>query len=121
MRLRHLAATLALLLAPCAPALAISRVPVVSDCSGALTTGGASQSILAVDANRLLLIVQNPIGAAGPLFVNFGPSASVSTGSIELAPGGSLVFLAEATPTTAVAVNSATQGARWICKAGGIG
>lgn len=110
-----------LLLSTCAtPALAQT----VTDGSGTITTGGSSQQVFPVAIPRQYLFCQNPITATETLFVNVGAPASVTSGSYELAAGGSLTFSGGPTnsqpfvPVGVVTVAAATAGHRFICKQG---
>ncbi len=91
----------------------------LSDGSGTLTTGGASQQVFPANPGRYYLMCQNPITATETLFVNFDATASTSGGSYELAAGGSITFDSNFIPAGAVNVNAATTGHRFICKSAG--
>lgn len=97
----------------------ISRIIVIQDGSGTITTANTSQQVFAAKADRGYLFCQNPTTATESLFVNYGASASTSAGSIELSPGGVSQFLGLAVPTTNVTVTAATAGHRFVCKQGG--
>lgn len=95
---------------------AVHRINQVQTVNGTIAAANVSQQVFAPDADRSYLMCQNPIAATGPLLVDFGRAAG--SGSIELAPGGSVTFAARAVPTMQVTVASATVGARFICKTG---
>lgn len=91
--------------------------------SGAMTAGGTSQTLAAVNASRRRLIIQNPCTAAGQgvtaesLYINFTSAAAVDGGtSVELAPCGSFDSNAGPVSTEAITVNAATTGHKWIAK-----
>jgi hypothetical protein len=90
----------------------------LTDGSGTIATGGASQQVFAAAPTRSYLMCQNPTTATEPLFVNIGAAASTAAGSIELGPGGSFDFSHNFIPTGAVNVTAATLGHRFVCKAG---
>lgn len=117
--MRYLTALVAAMIAV-SPATAQNfiRKMTLADASGTVTTGGTSQQVLPVHPDRSYLFCQNPVGAAGTLFVNIGAAASTTGGSYELAPGGTMTFVVPFVPTNAVNVTSATTGARFICKGG---
>lgn len=100
-------------------ATAQTRIPVISDGSGTVTTGGTSRQVFAANDGRNYLFCQNPIDATEKLTIDFGRAASLTTGAIELAPGGSINFLGAAVPIASVNVNAATSGHRYVCKQGG--
>ena len=87
------------------------------DGSGTITTGSASQIVFQANTNRSYLECQNPVGATELLAVNTATAASLSGGSYEIAPGGSIRFAAPAfVPTGPVSVTAATAAHRFICK-----
>lgn len=81
-----------------------------TDKSGAITTGGTAQSLMAVNADRDGGFVYNP-NATGSLWVNFlgGTAAANGAGSVEVVPGQLLPFDA----TNAVSIISATTSAKF--------
>lgn len=87
------------------------------NCSGTIAVGGTAQTVLPNDLRRQMLLVENPVGQTGTLYVEFGAAATTTGGAVELAPGGSLLIIGPPTPTTSVSVLHATTGARVICKA----
>lgn len=102
-----------------APAVAQNRIVVVTNGSGTVQTANQSQQVFARNDGRNYLFCQNPINATGTLYIDYDRPAVVNGGAIELAPGGSVSFLAAATPIATVNVTSATAGHRFICKQGG--
>src|SRR5438034_1368650 len=78
--------------------------------SGTITTGGAPQQLLAANADRRYLLVQNPSANAVALWVAFGQAAVTASPSIELPPGMGIVFEGAFVPTAAVSVVSTTTG-----------
>lgn len=96
-----------------APALAQT----VTDGSGTITTGGASQVVFTGNVNRSYLMCQNPVTATETLFVNIDAAASTSAASYELNPGGSVTFITGTAPKGALSVTAATTGHRFVCKA----
>lgn len=115
--MRHILA-IALALAAASPALAQARFNTSRDGSGTVTTGGTSQQVFGVNADRAWLFCENPVAATETLDVNIGNSASTTAGSIELAPGGVMQFLGAAVPTGVINVTAATSGHRYVCKQG---
>lgn len=110
----------ALTIATAAPAQGqVVRTASGDRCSGTITTGGVSQVAANGDMSRNWLFVQNPINATEPLFVDFGPNHLASaTLSTQLAPGGSISFLAGVVPGTQVNVSAATAGHAFVCETG---
>src|SRR5215207_7927550 len=74
----------------------------LTDRSGTVTTGGTAQTVLAVNASRKYLLVQNPSSNSGTMWVAFGQAAVQASPSIELAPGAGLVFEGGFVPTDSV-------------------
>jgi hypothetical protein len=85
----------------------------LTNASGTVTTGGAS-NVLLVAAQRQYLFIENPTTGPGPLYVAFGAAAVPGT-AYELAPGGSLTFETGLVPGQSVNVRSATSAAPVIC------
>lgn len=109
------------LLCGAAPALATDRIVNVYDCSGAVTTGAASQVAVAQNAQRDYLFIENPADATEVLYVNYGTSASTTAkNSIELQAGGSINFQGSGVPIQAVNITALTTGHKFICKHGGV-
>jgi hypothetical protein len=114
-----IAALAALLCASPAGAQQIVRSMNGDRCSGTVTTGGVSQIASNGDGARTWLVVQNPPSATEALYVDFGPNHLASTTlSTELAPGGSISFVAGVVPSGQINVTAATTGHRFICFAG---
>jgi hypothetical protein len=94
------------------------------DRSGKIATGGTSQLLMSSNSARRRLIVQNPatttsqgIGATENLYINFGNTASGSTGaSIELLAGGSYDSDSGPCTTDAVYVVAATTNHQYFAK-----
>jgi hypothetical protein len=108
----------ALLAAPGAAAQ-VQRTMTNDRCSGSIAVGGTSQIAANGDNSRVWLVVQNPINATEPLFVDFGPNhLASSTLSTQLAPGGSVSFFGGVVPIQQVNVNAATSGHTFICETG---
>lgn len=91
--------------------------------SGSITAGGTSQTLVAANATRKKIIIQNPatltgqnIAAAESLFIRHGASAAgVNNGtSFEILPGGAWESGPEFVSTEAIQVNAATTNHRWI-------
>jgi hypothetical protein len=97
-----------------------------TDKSGAITTGGTSQTIVAANASRARVIIQNPctatsqnIATAESFFINFTTAASATAGSsIELLPCGVFDSAAGNSLVTTEAITGvgATTSHRWIAK-----
>lgn len=89
----------------------------LTDGSGSLVTGGASEEIFASNASRRYLLVQNVSTAS--MWVNFGGAATAGAGSVLLpANGGSLVFDGNYIPTGQVQIIGATTGQGYTAKEG---
>jgi len=88
-----------------------------TDRSGTVTTGGSSQQIMAVNANRKSIIIENPIAATETLFFNFTSAASTTSASIGLAPGG-IYSPTNFISTEAINVTATTTGHAFVAKEG---
>lgn len=88
----------------------ISAATATTDRSGTMTTGSTSQQVMAANATRRYLLIENPVGATETLFVGVGITASTASGSISLVPGGSYCESGAAVPSNAINVNAATTG-----------
>lgn len=86
-----------------------------TDRSGTITTGGTSQVLMAVNANRLGYLIQNPSSNIESIFVNFTDPATGAGDSIEIAPGGSLPSNL-AFSTEAINIVAATTGTAFVAK-----
>lgn len=87
--------------------------------SGNMTVGGTSQQLMAANAGRKYLFIENPSTEVESLFLNFGAAASLNAGvspdSIELMPGGMWPNATSNTINTQqVQVNAATAGHKYI-------
>lgn len=95
-----------------------------TDRSGNITTGGTSQQLMAVNANRKYLIIVNPTVATENLYINFTSAATVAiaqataTSSIPIAPGGSYNLGFSEITTEAVNIIAATTAHAFIAKEG---
>lgn len=98
----------------------MSGTGTVTDRSGALTAGSASEEIMAANPDRKYLLIQNPVDASETLYVNFTTVADELTnnGSIELAAGGSILMEGAFVSTEAVNVNAVTTNHYFIAKEG---
>lgn len=86
-----------------------------TDCSGTITTGGTSQTALASNTGRHSFYVQNT--SAANLALNFTSAASLTSGSIILAPGA--MFYQDSgtyVASDALTVIGATTGQTFVCK-----
>ncbi len=95
----------------------------LTDRSGSITTGGAAQTLAAVNASRHYLLIQNPLSAttqgiatAESLFFNFTATSVESEPSIELAPGDIFTMEGSAISTELISVVAATTGHKWAAK-----
>jgi len=92
----------------------------MTDRSGNIAVGGASQQLAAANAVRRRILVENPSTAAESLFINFGAAASVNGAatpdSIEITPGG--YFDSGNGPVDGRVINvvAATGGHKYIAK-----
>lgn len=90
----------------------------LTDFSGAITTGGTSQTCYAGASGLIYILIQNPKTATETLFVNFGAAASTTDGkSIGLEAGERLVFENGFIPGNSINVTGATTGHKFVCKA----
>jgi hypothetical protein len=95
-----------------------------TDKSGAITAGGTSQTLAAINTVRKRILIVNPctatsqnIATAESLFINFTSAASPTAGgSVELAPCGSYDSGAGPVTTELIAVNAATTAHKWTAK-----
>lgn len=84
--------------------------------SGTIVNGGTSQQVIAANAARKGLVIENPSSESESLFVEFGAAADTGGTSIELLPGGSLDQNARIVSTQSVNLNAATTGHKYIVK-----
>lgn len=95
-----------------------------TDRSSTITAGTASQTLAALNAARLRIIIQNPSTAAGQgispvesLYINFTSDAGIDNGtSLELLPGST--FDSDTGPVSPelITVNATTTGHVYIAK-----
>jgi hypothetical protein len=127
--IKHLLIPALLALTCCAPnAFAGNQVQgtnvLITDGSGSVTTGAASQQVFGADSSRVYLYVQNPSTtlsgvAAESCFVNIGAAASsTAANSWELVNGASLTFDGNAIPNQAVNITCPTTGHKFVAKSG---
>lgn len=89
---------------------------VLTDRSGSLAAGNTSQQMMASNATRKYLLIQN-VDTAEDLWFTFGGSAAVKDQpSLKLAPGGSFVMEGSFISTEAVQVIALTTGHKWSAK-----
>lgn len=84
-----------------------------TDRSGTVTVGGTSQQVMAANATRSYLLVQNV--STADLWVNFGGSAVTNQPSLKLAPGASFE-MTDPVNTALVSVIGATTGQAFAAK-----
>lgn len=89
----------------------------LTDQSGALTTGGTAEVMMASNADRAYLLIQN-IDTAEDLWFNFTTTAVADQPSIKLGPGDSFVMESGFISTQAISVIAATTGHKWTAKEG---
>lgn len=105
---------------PYRPAVGITPdLGALTNRSGTIAVGGTSQQIMAANTSRRYLMVQNPIAASEPLFVNFGAVASAAATSYELAAGQMIEFSSPGfIPTGTVNAVAATGAHAFVAKEG---
>lgn len=87
----------------------------LTDRSGSITTGGTAQTMMAANASRCYLLIQNV--SAGDLWINFGTTAVQDSPSIRISPNsGSFVWESTVAPSDSVSVIGATTGQKWTAK-----
>lgn len=86
--------------------------------SGTITVGGAAQALAVANTTRNYLLVVNPASNTASLWVDFGVDAVAASPSIEIRPGGALVFEASFIPTDAVSILAATTATPFIAREG---
>lgn len=105
-----------------APALTPAR-GAMTNRSGSIAVANTSQQLMAANAARTGLIIENPISAAGQgigavetLYINISGAAAVVDGgtSIELAPGGVYYSGAGPVPTSQINVIATSANHRYI-------
>ena len=79
-----------------------------TNASGAITTGGSQQTLMAANANRKGLWIQN--NSTGDLWINDLGLATLSQPSFKLAAGGYYESPAHGIPVTAISIIGATTG-----------
>jgi len=86
-----------------------------TDGSGTITTGGAAQTVFAVNASRKYLLLVN--NSTGPLWVNFTTTAVQAQPSIQLQPyGGTMLMSSGAISTELVSIIGATTAQSFTAK-----
>lgn len=86
----------------------------LTDVSGNITTASVSQQVVAANASRKYLFIQN--NSAGALGINFTGAATLGQGSIQLAAGASFVMESGFVSTEAVNIIGATAGQVYTAK-----
>lgn len=95
--------------------------------SSSIVAGAMSQQLAAANLTRRYLFIQNPysasaqnIAASENLYIRFGAvAATIDTGtSIELLPGASITFEANAIPTAAIQIIATTISHKFIALEG---
>lgn len=82
-----------------------------TDRSGTMTAGGTAQQVMAANASRVYLFVQNI--SAEDMYVRWTGTATAAQGSILLKPNGSVSYDSNFVPTGAVSIISATTGSKY--------
>lgn len=88
----------------------------LTDRSGTITLGGTSQTLMAANASRKYLLVQNV--STGDLWFNFGVAAVINQPSIRLSTGDSFVMESNFISTQAINIIGATTGQAFSSKEG---
>lgn len=84
-----------------------------TDKSTTITLGGTAQVLVALNASRKNVFVQNPSSEQESLFVNPTGNATLAGGdSMELSPGSSYIFQT----SQALSINAATTGHKVVAK-----
>ena len=87
-----------------------------TDRSGAITTGGTSQQVMAANTSRNYLILQNI--SAENLWFNFGVAAVTDSPSLKLEPGQTFVMEGTFIHVGAMNIIGATTGSKFVSKEG---
>ncbi len=101
---------------PYSPSNPIAATP--TDCGGTIAVGGTAQNAAGADAARKTMLIENPVTATEDLYVAVAGAATVAGAGdfADLAPGGSATMtLAGTVIQSAVSVNAATTGHRFLC------
>lgn len=88
----------------------------LTDRSGTITTGGTSQQIMAANANRRYLAIQN--NSSGDLWFNFNAASTIGEPSFRLTAGSSFVMESGFISTDSVTIIGATTGQTFTAKEG---
>ncbi len=94
-----------------------SKQGAVTDRSGTITTGGTAQQMMAGNASRRYLVIQN-LDAIEDLWFNFTTTAVASEPSLKLAAGQAFSMDGSFVSTEAVSVIAATNAHAWASKEG---
>lgn len=89
----------------------------ITDASTTLAVASTSQQILAANANRKYLYIENPTSEVESLWINYGGAAQEGVDSVELTPGESLSF-GGVLPSDAIEFIAVTAGHVIIVKEG---
>lgn len=87
---------------------------ILVDRSGTITTGGTAQTIMAVNAKRAYLMIQN--NSDTNMWINFTTAAVQAQPSILLIPNASFTFESGPASTELVSVIGATTGKSFTAK-----
>lgn len=86
----------------------------LTDGSGTIASGGASQQIFAANSSRKYFFFENV--SSGDLWINFTTAAAVTQPSIKVKADGSFVMEASFVSTEAINVIGATTGQAFVAK-----
>lgn len=97
-------------------AQAVAGVPgTLTDRSGTITAGGTAQQMMAANASRVYLLIQNQ-DTAEDLWINLTTTAVRSQPSIRIPPLGGFVMEGNFVSTEAVSVIATTTAHAWTAK-----
>jgi hypothetical protein len=85
-----------------------------TDRSGAITSGGTSQTLAAALSTRVYIEIQNISDET--MYINFGAAATTDSNSFKIIAGGSYVNPQQFCPTGTITIIGATTGEKFIAK-----
>jgi hypothetical protein len=98
------------------PTYARARGP-MADRSGTIAAGGTAQPLMAYNAERSYLLVQNH-HATADLWVDFSKTATAGQPSIRIPAGADLVFEDSFVPTNSISIIGGTSSQPFTAKEG---
>lgn len=94
----------------------LPTIGAVTDCSGTITSGGNAQTMVAVNASRKYLFIQNTSDTT--MWINFTTTAVANQPSLQITAGSAFTMEGNFVSSEAVSVIGATTSKAFTCKQG---